>query len=190
MFAYCLNNPVNLLDSTGYFSWLAVVVIVVCVALGATYGATTDRNLAQEMSGQSKEQHNPNAYTTNKPRDDIQPTCQTDMPQIPSSGSTSPNGKGTTTPQCEVPNEKGSLSTRDRINNIIIGASMGFMVGGAIVFMGGAVACVAGYSSVTAAVLGMTGKQAVAWGLLSYNVFPIITAPFLGVEMEPLEYPT
>lgn len=67
---------------------------------------------------------------------------------------------------------------------------MGLLVGGSIVLMWGAGACVAGFAGKTVVALGVTGKQAVAWGILAYDVFPMFLAPLLGMEMETLEYPT
>ena len=181
LFAYCLNNPVNYVDDTGNFPWLILGLAVFAIA-GFIYGATTDRNLSEELL--TKSEDNTMSGFSSAP-----------MPRPGYDGTTAPSptieaSKPHFEPTATLENTDYSLTTAQRANNILIGTTAGLMVGGAVVFMGGAIACVAGYSSVVVPVLGVTGKQAVAWGMLAYDVFPIFVAPFLGMEIEPLEYPS
>lgn len=64
------------------------------------------------------------------------------------------------------------------------------MVVGAGAVISGAALCITGSATTTVAFFGMTGKQVFAWGAIMYDVFPMIIAPFLGLEMETLEYPS
>ncbi len=61
---------------------------------------------------------------------------------------------------------------------------------GNILATGGSGLCILGYAGEMAPILGVTGKQAVAYGLLSYDAFAIFIAPFLGLDTEVLEYPS
>ena len=206
MFAYCLNNPISYADNTGCFPWL-VIVLAVCVVAGAIYGATTDRNLAEAINPKTNDTQTNNTPIVSTPR---QQTSTSSLPsykvpplpippeatltQNTNNNTTTRNTNNTnnTTPSKDPSpqNTSNTLTTHDRITNTIIGATFGLMIGGAAVFLAGAGACVAGYTSVIVPVLGTTGSQAVAWGLLAYDVFPVFIAPFLGMEMEVLEYPS
>lgn len=181
LFAYCLNNPVSYADDTGTIPLLLVGIVAIAL-VGIIYGATTNRNLSETFSPQEED----------KPDIIVRP-APAPRPEIKSDPSpSSPIVTFPTPPREEksLQNTEHNLTTKERINNIIIGGTVGLMIGGAAAFIGVAAACVAGYSSVLLPVLGVTGKQAVAWGLLSYDVFPIFIAPLLGTEMEVLEYPS
>jgi len=195
MFAYCGNNPISNVDSSGCFSLFACIVIAGCALIGGIIGACSDTNYVNEarsrnpklISAPSRSNHLSQQAKSSR----LSTTQQTSPPQNHSddalSGDISDVGPRSVSLTQE---EDEPISTGDRIINAVIGATAGVMVGGAIVFLGGAIACVAGYAAVLCPFLGMTGAQTAAWGLLAYNIFPIFVAPFLGSEMEVLEYPS
>lgn len=81
------------------------------------------------------------------------------------------------------------LTIGDRIENQIIGASLGLAASGGIVAVGGVVGSfVAGSATIEIAVFGATGLQTFAYGALAYDVFAIVFAPFYGLEMETIEF--
>ena len=87
------------------------------------------------------------------------------------------------------PSESGTLTLGDRIENFFVGAALGLAAGGAVVASAG----VAGSFAIGSALhyiplFGLTGLKTFAIGSLAYNVVAIIVAPFLGIEMEPIEY--
>lgn len=73
------------------------------------------------------------------------------------------------------------LCLNDRIENMFIGAGMGL----AVVGTAGSVA--AGSASAYIAAFGGTGAQTFSIGAIAYDLFTIIAAPILGVEMEMIE---
>ena len=77
-------------------------------------------------------------------------------------------------------NETPKLSTKDRLNNIFIGATLGLGVGGAIVSV----------AAMPLAVIigGQAAVQIFAIGALAFNAEAIIFAPFYAVELEPIEW--
>lgn len=80
------------------------------------------------------------------------------------------------------------LTFLDRVNNTIIGMSMGLLVSGSTLVLAGATATiVAGSATTIIPLFGMTGPQVVAIGALAHNFVAMVIAPFLGIEMEPLE---
>ena len=86
------------------------------------------------------------------------------------------------------PNE---LALGDRVINTVVGVLAGAAAaGGAIVVVGVGASIAAGSATVAVSWLGMTGAQAVASGLLAYDLFPIFIAPFTGQNVEVLEYPS
>ena len=181
LFVYCLNNSISYADDTGNFPWL-VVGLVAFAVVGIIYGATTDRNLGEELVTPNEESAIPSSTFAPAPQ-----TGKHDFTKPSSNIDASVPLYDTSTTLEKADN---GLTPGERVNNIIIGATFGLMVGGAVIFVGGAVACVTGYSSVLVPVLGVTEQQAVAWGMLAYDVFPIFVAPFLDMEIEPLEYPS
>ena len=188
MFAYCGNNPINTADQTGYFPWAIAIVLLGGAIIGAIWGATTEDNLAETIGNQDEIVSNPP-----RPTPFHSPTQQQKKSGPPYADNSiiqeTVTGNSTTTSIDSSYTDNG-LTTKDRINNIAIGATVGLMGGGAALILGGAAACIAGYASVSIPCLAVTGKQAVAWGILAYDVFPITVAPFLGIEMEVLEYPS
>ena len=197
MYAYCLNNPVNHIDSSGAFPWL-IVFVAVCVIGGAIYGATTNRNLSDELRIQNETPRAPiSQFTqpiTQQSSNRVLPPYQVDTIPLPEQvvPSTANNSSAGVSKPNTFSAQKASepLSAGDRICNAMIGASVGCMAAGAVLILGGAAACMAGSASVVVPIFGVTGQQTVAWGILSYNVFPVFTAPFLGMETEVLEYPS
>ena len=83
------------------------------------------------------------------------------------------------------------LTFKDRVNNVAVGAASGLAVSGTVLILWGVGgSLVAGSAAVALPFLGTTGAQTVAWGILAYDILPIFIAPFFGMEMEVLEYPS
>ena len=73
----------------------------------------------------------------------------------------------------------------------MVGAAIGLAAGGAVVSTIGVVASVTiGSTTKIITLFALSGAQLFALGALAYNVFPMLLAPFIGVEAETLEYPT
>ena len=86
-------------------------------------------------------------------------------------------------PGSEAPSK---LTVGDRIKNVAIGATLGVAGAGLLlVSIGTGVSLVAGYAGVTIA--GATATQTVAFGCLAYNIFLMVVAPFLNMEVDALE---
>lgn len=85
--------------------------------------------------------------------------------------------------------ENQELTFGDRVMNTIIGASFGLATGGAIMAFAGVVAtCVVGSGVTTIGLFGATGLQTMAQGALAFDFVAIVIGPFIGAEMEPIEY--
>jgi RHS repeat-associated protein len=134
LFAYCNNNPVIYVDTSGQFPWLVTIVLIGSALIGGGLGASSDRKLIN-------------------------------------------------------PDESGTLTFGDRIANFFVGAALGLAAGGALVASGGvAGSFFAGSALQYIPLFGFTGLQTFAIGALAYNAVAIIVAPFLGIDMEPIEY--
>ena len=181
MFVYCNNNPISHKDATGNFPWLIVGLAVLFVG-GVIYGATTDRNLREELTAQP----------ANKPSIGVHPEQALDFEEVKEASPSFPTAGFSIRPKTEKisQNADNTLTTQDRIDNMIIGGGFALLIGGAVTFLGGATACVTGYTSTMIPVLGTTGSQTVAWGMLVHNAFAILIAPIIGMEVDVLEYPS
>ena len=79
------------------------------------------------------------------------------------------------------------LSINDRIENTLVGATAGLIVGGGIVASGGIIGSFAVSSGTTVIKLfGLTGAQTFAWGAIVYDVGAIIAGTF-GISVEYIE---
>ena len=50
MFAYCNNNPVNFIDSSGEFPWVIITILVLSTAIGGYLGSKSDVKISHENS--------------------------------------------------------------------------------------------------------------------------------------------
>jgi len=77
----------------------------------------------------------------------------------------------------------------DRVSNAIIGATAGLLVGGSAVSSAGLIGSFSvGSGTIVIAGFGATGVQTFASGVLAYDFVAMVVAPFLGIEIEPIEY--
>ena len=165
MFAYCLNNPVNNYDKTGDISLpiIAIVIIVTGTIVGAVLGALSKTDLYETgQQNQIKQEEN------NPP---INNTPKLDLPQNPNEDSKNDNTNTSQTPK---------LSTKQRVRNTFIGAAGGLIASAGLVAVAGAAFTLAAGVTV--------GAPVAAIGILAYNVFPILLAPIMGIEAEPIEW--
>ncbi len=106
------------------------------------------------------------------------------LPSNPGDSITTPNSNNDTVVQSPT----AELSLGDRLENMFIGAGLGFLVGGSAVMLVGVGGTAAVGSATTyIAALGGTGAQTFSIGALAYDVFAMVFAPFFGVELEPIE---
>jgi len=172
-------------DYTGEFPW--GLLVLGCFALaGLIYGIATDRNLAEEVRPKEIDTSYVKSITLPRPTDALDEDSSNML------GDDLSNDSNKTSPSSNPNNTKANtpLTLKDRLNNAMIGLSLGTFIGGGLVFVGGTLACVGGYASTIVPAFGLTGTQAVAWGMISYNILPIFVAPFLEIDVEVLEYPS
>ncbi len=79
-----------------------------------------------------------------------------------------------------------SLTTAAKVKNIVIGASLGFAAGGAIVATGGVFLGAA--KGIGVSYLGVTALQGFAIGALAFDLSAVGILPIFGIEIEPIEY--
>ena len=169
MFAYCLNNPVMFSDPSGnlpFFVCLILGIIAVCTVAGGIAGACSNERLADKPKEKKK-----NAKKTPKPLI---------YPGVPNSKKPeeSNSSVGVAENQIEVPEIQ--LTAKDRLENIMIGASLGLATGGAISML---------ISMPSIAIVGVTASaQAFSFGVLAFDFVAIVVAPFLCVDLEPVEW--
>jgi len=165
MFAYCENNPIVSHDPEGEFPWVVLAIIAVAGLVGGVLGWNAEEKLGPTTNADSSTVNSKTIAKNGKNQDNI-----------PRNYKANPNGL-----------EDPPLSTRDRITNAVIGASVGVASAGALLSIGGAIGTVAAGATTTIAAFGATGPQVFAIGALAYNSVAMFVAPFVGVEMEPIE---
>ena len=197
MFAYCLNNPVNMLDKNGDIAgWIvALIVISVFTIAGGIIGGM--RKTSAYKQAYSNSQNNNSNSQNNKPAN-----CNKGKSNN-SNNKKSPNQKNknnSKTQNCS----KGTYEYEEKLKpqeiamNIFIGATVGLAVGGALVISGGALITVIGnfaafggastvFGASTLAVI-YGGQQATAIGALAFNLEAMVFGPFYFVELEPIEW--
>ena len=147
-------------DKNGESPWLVIGFLAGCVIVGGIIGATIKTKLFRTPIEETKEQTTPQQHTIK-----AQPS------------------------DASVSNKTKPLTTGEKVINTLIGAGIGLGIGGAVVATSGAVGAIAlGSATTQIALLGMTGAQTFAIGALAYDVFAFIFAPFMGVELEAIEY--
>lgn len=73
--------------------------------------------------------------------------------------------------------------------NVLIGASVGVAVGGAIVAIIGAGVTITTITPyVVVPLLGMSGAQTFAWGALAFDIVTMCVLPFFGIIGDSIEY--
>ena len=153
MFAYCGNNPVNMVDAVGEFGFLTILCLVIPTLIGAVAGACSDIKIGATQQEESM------SALANKDK--------------------------------SITNEETDkeLTVGDRVANAFIGAGLGLAVGGALLMIGGMGAGFAVHSATkVVACFGLSGAQTVALGALTYNVLPLLIAPFMGIEVETVGF--
>ena len=183
MFAYCLNNPVNRVDSEGSSSVLIALAITV-IAIGAIIGGI--------IGGTSNEDLYKKNFEPNEPENVSNPSTPT-SPNIPSSNPNNKKSKKNNMPNNS--NNKNNnlnnslqgnrLSKGQKVRNVFIGATLGLAVGGAAVMLAGISITLTVSAGVVA---GTTGAQIFAIGALAFNFEAMLCAPFYSVELDPVEW--
>ena len=163
MFAYCNNNPVMYEDEEGDFPWLIVGVLLASAVIGGIIGANSDRKLIPTKEA-PYDTSDKNGHPTEADLEDYD------------------DSKNSITEDCE------ELTTGDRIKNAIVGAGIGLAVSGAAVATGGAFLTIKFGIVQTISLVGLTGPQTAALGILVYNTVAAV-APIIGVYLEPIDYP-
>ena len=71
---------------------------------------------------------------------------------------------------------------------IMLGAVVGFAVGGVVISLIGVGATVFGSAGLATHVLGVTAARAFALGALAFNFFGMFVAPILNITVQPIEW--
>ena len=190
MFAYCSNNPLMYSDAYGTFPWLVVGVLAASTIIGIIVGACMDTPIGSDIQETPEDMQQTIAvvHKPQKPRPCSPFALEPDSSFFDIGITDSENNLNSqASGQVVSETEPRTLTAGQRVTNALVGGTIGLMIGGAIVLTGGAACCIIAGPSATIGFLGMTGMQAVSWGGLAYDVFPIFVAPFYGMEMEPLE---
>lgn len=193
MFAYCLNNPINLIDSTGKMATAVIVSLIIVVAAAIAGGVAgyiisrkTNQNFYQQAHSNSQK-NNANSQYNKFPGYDKDNSNSNKK----SSKKTKNNSK-TQSYSKNTYESEGKLKPQEIAMNVFIGATVGLAVGGAIVALGG-VACsvylgtAAAYGTISLAALA-TSRQVAAIGILAFNLEAMVFGPFYFVELEPIEW--
>ena len=168
MYAYCNNNPNMYLDTNGSFPWLIVGICFIgaCTIVGGILGALSDEKLYEPKIEQKAE-------------------FPTKTPSIYNPTQENLNNK--TEQEKIVQQNQNELTTKERVLNVAVGASLGLAVGGVTAALGGAAIAV-GAKIMGAVTLFEGGTQIMAVGGMAYNAFVFFIAPMFGIELEPIEY--
>ena len=169
MYAYCNNNPVNYVDHTGNFPWLVVAILVLPMIVGGILGSSADFIIADDGK---------NGY-------DFPESGRLTSDNLKDSAEFDSNSQS----QCV---DTHDLTTKDRIRNTVLGASLGVVTaGGILMLIGAGGSFVVGSASIVILGTGMTGAQIVAAGALAFNILPILILPLIeGEETDPVEMDT
>jgi len=185
MFAYCLNNPVNMLDKNGKIAgWIvALIVISIFTIVGGIVGYLAKDNLYKR--GNSNSNNNSNSQNNNSNSNNKKSNNK----------SSSKNSNNNSTKQTSDKNtyeNKEKLKPQEIAMNIFIGATIGLAVGGAVVALGG-VACavywgaMATSHTICLATLAAS-RQVAAIGILAFDLEAMVFGPFYFAELEPIEW--
>ena len=204
MFAYCLNNPINMLDQTGEIaSWIiALGFIAVCTIIGGIIGGlsttnayntayTNSRNNNSNSRNNNSNSQNNKSTNSNKSNTKNSNNKRSSSKSNKNYSNTPSRSKGT-----YVYEEK--LKPQEIAMNVFIGATMGLAFGGAVVMSGGALTAVIGNMVAAGGAATLFGaptltviygaQQAAAIGMLAFNLEAMVFGPFYFVELEPIEW--
>ena len=202
MFAYCLNNPVNLLDQTGEIAgWaIALIVIATCTIIGGVAGGVIgclNKNNAYTNAYTNSQNNNSNSQN-NRSTNSNKGNSNNSNSNSKSSSKKTKSYSNTQSSSKDTYQYEEKLKPQEIAMNVFIGATVGLAVGGALVMSGGALAAVIGNiaaCSGATTVCGIStlaviqgGQQAVAIGMLAYNLEAMVFGPFYFAELEPIEW--
>lgn len=202
MFAYCLNNPVNLLDQTGEIAgWaIALIVIATCTIIGGVAGGVIgclNKNNAYTNAYTNSQNNNSNSQN-NRSTNSNKGNSNNSNSNSKSSSKKTKSYSNTQSSSKDTYQYEEKLKPQEIAMNVFIGATVGLAVGGALVMSGGALAAVIGNiaaCSGATTVCGVStlaviqgGQQAVAIGMLAYNLEAMVFGPFYFAELEPIEW--
>ena len=182
MFAYCGNNPVNMLDQNGEFAgWIAALIILsVFVIAGGIIGGLRKNNEYKQAHSNSNSNNNNNNYNN-----------KNNSSNKNSSKKAKNSSKNQTSNKNTYENEE-KLKPQEIAMNIFIGATIGLAVGGAVVALGGVAVAVgaqmAMYGGATCFATVLAGRQIAAIGILAFNLEAMAFGPLYFVELEPIEW--
>ena len=189
MFAYCQNNPIIHVDPTGRFAWWIFAIMGGCAIIGGVCGALSDQKMGEIGYGDSEASAESSAALA----PDFSNVPSLDSISLSPSSVSPPKNKSETFSAPSKPNplpkKKDTLTVGDRVQNTIIGASAGLLVGGAtvaVVGLAGAFAVGSGTAIISS--FGASGAQTFALGALVYDAVAMLIAPIFGIEIEPIEY--
>jgi hypothetical protein len=161
--------------------WISLGVLLLSAVIFGISGACSDEKLFDKVPDDEYEPEYLPPYNPQTNFDEIIPTMPKapDMPQKFEFDVETPKYN----PQ---PPEVTALTTKDRVYNTLIGASMGLAVGGvALVLVGGGIGIVGFATTLSAPVASI---NALVVGSLGYNVYAMLLGYIFGVEAEPLEW--
>lgn len=190
MFAYCMNNPANMVDSEGDIAaWIiALGIISLCTVIGGIIGYM--KKDSAYKNAQSNSQKNKASSSNDNSNSNKNKTSNDNTKDSSSKKTNSSLKKRSSDKNTSENNEK--LKPKEIAMNVFIGATMGMAVGGALVALGG-VACAvylgtaAVYGTISFAALAAS-RQVAAIGILAFNAEAMIFGPFYFVELEPIEW--
>ena len=199
MFAYCLNNPINLIDSTGKMATAVIVSLIIVVAAAIAGGVAgyiisrkTNQNFYQQAHSNSQK-NNTNSQYNKFPGYDKDNSNSNKK----SSKKTKNNSKTQSYSKNTYESEE-KLKPQEIAMNVFIGATVGLAIGGAAVMLGGAIITVGGFFTAaggTATIFGsstataiLTGQQVFATGAVAFNLEAMVFGPFYFAELEPIEW--
>ena len=197
MFAYCLNNPVNMLDQTGELAgWaIALIVIAACTIVGGVIGGLRATN-AYNTAYTNSQNHNSNSQNNTHTTSNKSNTQNSN--NMRSSSNSNKNNSNTQSRSRDTYVYEEKLKPQEIAMNVFIGATVGLAVGGALVMSGGALVAVLGNAAAfggAATVWGAStlaviqgGQQAAAIGMLAFNLEAMVFGPFYFAELEPIEW--
>ena len=174
MFAYCLNNSVNLSDPTGRFPWV-VIGILVLFGVGGAVGGILGYKSNEKLINKPKTKQGGSNYN--------KPNSSNNNPKTKTNNSNKSNSHNQNSGSASYNAETPELTSKDRAMNAYIGATLGIAVAGAVVALIGS-----GLAIGEVVIMGVTGARISAIGCLAFNAVAIIFAPFYGVELEPIDW--
>ena len=160
MFAYCNNNPVMYMDPSGEFPWLALAIIIISTVAGGIVGAYYPFDFEEDSA-----ELNDNELKTDEDTS---------------------NNNSYSVDIIEDDVESETISGLERAKYIAIGSTLGLMVGGSIVIVGGMSSSLLLTPATAKTLLGATAFETVALGTLVFNI-GAVTLPAFGIEIDTID---